>query len=445
MPVNSKLFPPDFVWGVATSAYQIEGGAAADGRAPSIWDTFCRQAGAIADGTSGDVACDHYHRLDEDLDLLQRLRVPAYRYSISWSRVQPKGQGAWNEAGLAFYDRLIDGLLERGIAPYLTLYHWDLPQALQDRGGWHNADTVHRFVDYAVAMARRYGDRVQSIATLNEPWVVATLGHEQGIFAPGIKDRRVATQVSHHLLLAHGRSLQAIRESACTAPLGLVLNQAPIAPATPSEADRIKAMLADGYLVRWYMDALFRGEYPRDVIEDLGADAPVIGADDMQAISTPLDFLGLNYYTRNFVGEADVKPAAGAEHTDMGWEVYPQGLTQLLTRLQREYDIPPLYVMENGAAYADSHCNQGHVHDDDRVAYLQRHVAAVGDALDAGVDVRGYFVWSLFDNFEWAFGLSKRFGLVHVDYQTLQRTPKDSALWYRDFIAQQKLRQPGLR
>lgn len=440
MLFNSKLFSPDFVWGVATSAYQIEGGVAADGRAPSIWDTFCRQPGAIVDRTSGDVTCDHYHRLDEDLDLLQRLGLPAYRYSISWSRVQPQGQGAWNDKGLAFYDRLIDGLLERGIAPYLTLYHWDLPQALQDEGGWLHPDTVSRFVDYAVKLAERYGDRVRSIATLNEPWVVATLGHEQGLFAPGMKDRRVATQVSHHLLLAHGRSVLAIRESGCKAPLGLVLNQAPIAPSTPSETDRIKAMLADGHLVRWYMDALFRGQYPRDVLEDLGADAPVIGADDMAAISTPLDFLGLNYYTRNFVGEAEVPLPPTAERTDMGWEVYPQGLTQLLVRLQNEYDIPPLYVMENGAAYADGPCNHGRVHDDSRVAYLQRHIAAVGDAIDAGVDVRGYFVWSLFDNFEWAFGLSKRFGLVHVDYQTLQRTPKDSALWYRDFIALQKLR-----
>lgn len=434
-------FPKDFVWGAATSAFQVEGAAADDGRAPSIWDTFCRQPGAIQDGSNGDVGCDHYHRLDGDLDLMRELGLPAYRFSCAWSRVQPEGRGAWNEKGLGFYDRLVDGLLERGIAPYLTLYHWDLPQALQDRGGWVARDTALRFVDYAEAMGRRYGDRVASITTHNEPWVVATLGHEQGIFAPGLRDRRAAAQVSHHLLLSHGLALRALRAAGVRSPLGIVLNQAPIEPATDSDADRARARLEDGLLVRWYADPLLRGAYPEDVLRHLGADAPQVQGGDLDVIRTPMDFLGLNYYTRNIVhADRPSTPPAGAELTDMGWEVYPQGLTHLLVRLHREYDAPPLVVTENGAAFADRPDGAGRVHDAARTSYLERHIAAVRDAMDQGADVRGYFVWSLFDNFEWAFGYSKRFGIVHVDYASGRRTPKDSARWYRDFIAAQAAR-----
>jgi beta-glucosidase len=440
MLTKNMNFPAHFVWGAATSAFQVEGAAFDDGRAASIWDTFCRTKGAIVDASNGDVACDHYHRLDTDLDLMKTLGLRAYRFSTSWSRVQPDGSGAWNERGLGFYDRLVDGLLERGIDPYLTLYHWDLPQALQDRGGWASRDTVHHFVDYALAMAERFGDRVKSIATFNEPWIVATLGHELGIFAPGVKDRRVAAQVSHHLLLAHGQAVQAMRSAGVTVPLGIVLNQGPVEPATDSDKDRAKARLDDGQLIRWYMDPLFLGHYPADIVEHLGADAPVIEDGDMRIIRTPIDFLGLNYYTRSIVGAEPTQHGPEVEVTDMGWEVYPTGLTELLVRLKRDYSPPPIYITENGAAYPDVPASPTRVEDPQRCEYLRRHIGAVQDAIEAGVDVRGYFVWSLFDNFEWAFGYSKRFGIVYVDYETQARIPKDSAWWYRDFMAGQAAR-----
>ncbi|RQP23099.1 beta-glucosidase [Albitalea terrae] len=441
MLTKNMNFPAHFVWGAATSAFQIEGAAFDDGRAPSIWDTFCRTEGAIQDASNGDVACDHYHRLEEDLDLMKSLGLQAYRFSMSWSRVRPDGHTAWNEKGLDFYDRLIDGLLSRGIAPYMTLYHWDLPQALQDKGGWASRDTVQHFVEYAVAMAERYADRVASIATFNEPWIVATLGHELGIFAPGVKDRRVAAQVSHHLLLAHGQAVRAMRAAGATLPLGIVLNQGPVFPASDSDGDRAKALHDDGHLIRWYMDPLFRGSYPADIIAHLGADAPQVQPGDMEVIATPIDFLGLNYYTRSIVGVEPREHGPEVEVTDMGWEVYPTGLTELLVRLQADYSPPPIYITENGAAYPDGPDADGHVHDTRRSEYLRRHIGAVLDAIDAGVDVRGYFVWSLFDNFEWAFGYSKRFGIVWVDYDTQQRIPKDSAFWYRDFVAGQMARQ----
>jgi len=441
MPTTIPAFPPQFVWGAATSAFQIEGAAAIDARAPSVWDTFCRSPGAVVDGSNGDIACDHYHRLDADLALIQQLGLQAYRFSVSWSRVQPDGAGAWNAKGLDFYERLVDGLLERGIAPYLTLYHWDLPQALQDQGGWAEREVALRFVDYAQTLARRFGDRVASIVTHNEPWVVATLGHEQGIFAPGIKDRRTAFQVSHHLLLSHGLATSAMRAERPKTPLGIVLNQGPINPASEAENDRAKARLEDGLLIRWYMDALFRGRYPIDVLHHLGVDAPRVRASDMDVIRAPLDFLGLNYYTRSIVGVDDARPdLAHMERTDMGWEVYPAGLTELLVRLHRDYPLPPLFITENGAAYPDAPSDDERVRDPLRTNYLRRHIGAVHDAMNAGVDVRGYFVWSLFDNFEWAFGYTKRFGIVYVDYETQRRIPKDSAYWYRDFIAAQTQR-----
>ena len=430
-----QRFPAHFVWGVATSAYQIEGAAHDDGRADSIWDVFCRQPGVIADASSGEHACDHYHRLEADLDLIASLNVGAYRFSIAWPRVQPLGQGAWNEPGFAFYERLVDGLLKRGIAPHPTLYHWDLPQALQEQGGWPQRATAARFADYAAEVARRVGDRVASIVTINEPWVVAALGHEAGIFAPGQKSRKAAIQASHHLLLGHGLALQAMRAQANKVPLGIVLNQSPIHPASDSAADRDKARLDDGLLVRWYMDPLLRGSYPQDVLEHLGADAPQVHDGDLNIISEPLDLLGINYYTRGIAtagGTATLQP--GGDVTDMGWEVYPSGLSELLTRLHADYPLPPVYITENGAAYPDQPVD-GRVADGARVNYLHAHIAAVADALEAGVDMRGYFTWSLLDNFEWAHGYSKRFGLVYVDYATQRRIPKDSALWYRDFLA----------
>ena len=432
-------FPADFVWGVATSAFQIEGAAAEDGKGPSIWDRFCRVPGAIDDGSHGDVACDHVHRLEQDLDLIAWLGVDAYRFSVSWPRVQPDGRGAWNEKGLDFYERLVDGLLARGIRPYLTLNHWDLPDALQARGGWADRDTVQHFADYALGIDRRLGSRIAAITTHNEPWVIATLGHEQGRFAPGLKSRAVAAQVSHHLLLSHGLALRALRAQGCRARLGIVLNLAPVQPASDSGADRAAAALEDGRLLRWYMDPVCGRGYPQDVIDDLGTDAPQVAAGDLQAIATPLDFLGINYYSRTVVSAAGGWRAEGSglPVTEMGWEVYPEGLTALLQRLHRDYPLPPTYVTENGAAFADR-LDGGRVRDAARTDYIAAHIAAVGDALRAGVPMAGYMVWSLLDNFEWACGYTKRFGIVHVDYATQQRTPKDSAHWLRGFVQRQK-------
>jgi beta-glucosidase len=439
-PVDSNnLFPPDFVWGVATSSFQIEGAASLDGKGPSIWDQFCRVPGAIADASDGDIACDHYHRWAEDLDLVAKLGVGAYRFSVSWPRVRQGGSGAWNQKGLDFYERTIDSLLARGIKPYLTLNHWDLPAELQAAGGWAQRDTVHRFVEYALGMAKRVGDRVAAITTHNEPWVMATLGHETGVFAPGIKDRAVAMQASHHLLLSHGLAVLAMRAQGCAAKLGIVLNLAPIQPATDSAADLEKAHLEDGRLVRWYMDPLFKGRYPQDVIAFLGDDAPRIEAGDLQAIAAPMDFLGVNYYSRSVVSAVEQWDVhdSGYGVTDMGWEIYPRGLTDVLLRLQSDYAVPPMYVTENGGAFKDWVVD-GRINDVERTDYIARHIDAVGEAIRQGVRMEGYMVWSLLDNFEWASGYEKRFGIVHVDYATQRRTPKASALWYADFLRRQK-------
>ena len=431
-------FPADFVWGVATSSFQIEGAAQADGKGPSIWDSFCRVPGAIADGSNGDVACEHYQRWQQDLDLIADLGVNAYRFSVSWPRVRPGGAGAWNDKGLDFYERLVDGCLARGIQPYMTLNHWDLPQELQEQGGWAQRDTVHHFVEYAQGMQRRLGNRVASIATHNEPWVVAMLGHDSGIFAPGVKHRGTAFQAAHHLLLSHGLAVQALRAQGSTAQLGIVLNLSPVVPATPSAADVAKTHLEDGRLLRWYMDPLFKGEYPQDVWHDLGADAPQVQAGDMAAMAVPIDFLGVNYYTRAVVsaeGPWD-STKSGLELSDMGWEIYPQGLTELLLRLHQDYPVPPMFVTENGGAFKDELSN-GRIHDLPRVKYIKEHIGAVAAAMRQGVKMGGYMVWSLLDNFEWASGYEKRFGIVHVDYATQRRTLKDSALWYRNFLQRQ--------
>ena len=437
--ISKTAFPADFTWGVATSAFQIEGAADADGKGPSIWDDFCRVPGAIADASDGRQACQHYQRWADDLDLVASLGVDAYRFSISWPRVQALGSGAFNEAGFAFYERLVDGMLARGLKPFLTLNHWDLPSALQAKGGWENRDTVPCFVDYACEVARRLGDRVASICTHNEPWVIAVLGHESGIFAPGIKSRAVAIQVAHHLFLSHGLALTAMRAQGCKAAMGIVLNLSPINAATDSAADQAAARRADGGGLRWYVEPLLKGEYPADVLQDLAADAPRVLPGDMAQIKVPLDFLGVNYYMRSVVSSAepwDVK-TSGNEITDMGWEVYPQGLTELLVRLHRDYTLPPIFITENGAAFQDEVVNR-HVHDGQRQRYIARHIAATLEAMRQGVRVDGYFVWSLLDNFEWASGYAKRFGIVRVDYDTQQRMLKDSALWYRDFLGRQK-------
>jgi beta-glucosidase len=428
-------FPRDFIWGAATAAFQIEGGRDADGKGRSIWDSFCENPANTADGSSGEIACDHYNRLEEDLDLIESLGLNAYRFSMSWPRVQAKGQGEWNEAGFAFYEKLIEGLVSRGIQAHLTLYHWDLPQALQDVGGWANRDTCHAFVKYACEVERRFGHLLASITTHNEPWVVAFLGHEQGIFAPGLRSRKIAFQVAHHLLLSHGMALRAMREQGCKTPLGIVLNQSPIYPATDSAADVFKAQIDDGLIVRWYMDALLHGSYPEDVIQFIGADAPDVEPTDMAQIKQPLDFIGINYYTRNYASTGnpwDVH-ASGNDVTDMGWEVYPAGITELLCRLHQDYSLPQILITENGAAYKDE-LIQGRVHDDKRVSYLREHIRAVKVAMDQGVNVGGYFAWSLLDNFEWASGYTKRFGIVYVDYSTQKRYLKDSAFWYQHFL-----------
>ena len=440
MPLSEPLacrFPDDFIWAVATSSFQIEGAAREDGKGESIWDRFCTVPGVIADASNGDVACDHYHRWSEDLDLVASLGVNAYRFSVSWPRVRPNGSGAWNNKGVDFYERVVDGLLERGVTPYVTLNHWDLPQELQARGGWADRETVYRFVEYARGIAARLGDRVASITTHNEPWVMSVLGHETGIFAPGVKDRAVAMQVAHHLMLSHGLALQALRAQGCKARLGIVLNLAPMHPATDTPADRVSAQLEDGRLLRWYMDPLFKATYPADVLAYLDADAPQVQAGDMAAIATPMDFLGVNYYSRGVVSAAgpwDTK-RSGLPLTDMDWEVYPEGLTELLLRLHRDYPVPPLFVTENGAAFKD-HLVDGRVADERRIDYISRHLGAIAEAIRQGVSMQGYMVWSLMDNFEWASGFEKRFGIVYVDYASQTRTLKDSALWYRKFWRQ---------
>lgn len=433
-----QRFPAHFIWGVATSAFQIEGAANADGRGPSIWDDFCRVQGAIADGSNGDVACDHYHRLEEDLDLIAQLGVNAYRFSIAWPRVQPAGRGAFNAAGLDFYDRLVDGLLQRGIQPHATLYHWDLPADLQRRdGGWQSRDTAYRFADYARVIAERLGDRVTSFATHNEPWVSAILGYERGIFAPGIKNRRAAYQAAHHLLLSHGLAAAAIRDTKARANVGIVLNLSPVYPATESDSDAVHAKLEDGRLIRWYMDALFKGAYPQDVLDDLGNSRPTTQPDDADIIAARCDFLGVNYY--HPVISSSTRPpqpaSDDAEHlTHMGWEVAPRSLKDLLLRLHEDYRLPPILITENGAAYEDTLID-GRVEDEQRRVYIESHLAAVADVIQRGVDVRGYFLWSLMDNFEWAEGYRKRFGIVYVDFTNQRRILKRSGEWYRSLLS----------
>ncbi|MFZ5542057.1 MAG: GH1 family beta-glucosidase [Pseudomonadota bacterium] len=440
--LQPSMFHPAFVWGAATSAAQIEGGI--EGRGLSIWDRFCAEPGRIVDGSNIGVACDHVNRFADDVALMKWLGLKAYRFSFAWPRLRPQGQGAWNEGGFAFYDRLIDSLLAAGIQPHATLYHWDLPAALHDAfGGWQSREVVPLFAEYAAEVARRFGDRLATIATLNEPWCVATLGYETAQFAPGMTSRAAAAQVSHHLLLAHGTAIEAMR-AVTQAPLGIVLNHTPAFPARPTEADRRAARLDDGLNVRWYMDPVFLGSYPADVLEHLGADAPHVEAGDLERICQPLDYLGVNFYTRSVIGTGQpAQPAPGAMgFTDMGWEVYPKALTQHLVRITREYAPPPIFITENGMANADV-LQAGRVHDEARIAYLREHLAALAKAMELGVDVRGYFYWSLLDNFEWNSGYTKRFGLFHVDYQTQARTAKDSAYWYRDFIGQHALASKG--
>ena len=441
-------FPPGFLWGVATSAFQVEGATDADGRGESIWDRFAATPGRIEDGSDGRVACEHYRRWPADVALMRELGLNAYRFSVAWPRVLPRGRGRVNAAGLDFYDRLVDGLLAAGLAPMATLYHWDLPQALQDAGGWGARDTAHAFVEYADAVSRRLGDRVRQWVTHNEPWCIATLGHEEGVHAPGLKDPAVGLRAAHHLLLGHGLAVPVLRANAPRSEVGIVLILSDAQAATQSREDRDAARWFDGFFNRWYLDPLLRGSYPADAVEDRRARGqlpsgplPFLEPGDLGVISTPVDFLGVNYYSRNVlsgVAGADGQPPPRAVPmappealTDMGWEVYPDGLAHVLTRVHREYGVERLYVTENGAAYADAPGPDGRVRDARRCAYLAGHLRALERAVRSGVPVAGYYHWSLLDNFEWALGFTKRFGLVHVDLATQARTLKDSARLYR--------------
>ena len=436
---QNKQFPTDFLWGVATSAFQIEGASATDGKGPSIWDTFCSNPANIKDQSDGTVACDHYHRYKEDVGIIASLGVDAYRFSLAWARVQPQGKGAWNEKGFDFYDRLLDELASKNIKAHATLYHWDLPQGLQDDGGWLNRDTAARFGEYAHEVARRFGDRIEAIATHNEPWCTANLGYGNSQFAPGVTDAKQAVQVSHHLLLSHGLGMQAMRAANTSAKLGIVLNQWTADPATDSQADRDMAELEWAKSVQWFMDPIFKGHYPELALRAHGANAPVVHDNDFNIIKQPIDFLGCNYYFRAFSSaETPPKtPPGKLGFTDMGWEIYPQGLTELLIKLKGEYELPPIYITENGMANPDVVSGDA-VHDEARIKFVQMHLDALAEAMAAGIDVRGYFLWSLLDNFEWNSGYAKRFGIVHVDYATQKRTPKDSAHWYREFVAAQR-------
>ena len=439
--MNREQFPKNFVWGAAASSFQIEGATATDGRGPSIWDTFCATPGKVRGGDTGTPGCDHYHRWAEDLDLMRDMELGAYRFSTSWSRVLPEGRGKINEAGLAFYERLVDGLLERGIAPWLTLYHWDLPQALEDGGkGWSSRETVDAFTEYAHLMSERLGDRVQHWITHNEPWCTAHLGYQTGYFAPGVQDSKRAVQASHHLLLSHGLAVPIIRANAANAKVGITLNLWPVYPASDNEADEAAAQRMDALNNRWYLDPLYGRDYPSEILELHGANAPVIAAGDMAAIAAATDFLGVNYYVRHVVKDS---PGAGSlalevvqtslERTDFGWEIYPDGLRDLSLRLHRDYPIQELFVTESGACYDDVLID-GQVNDTKRREYLERHLEAVGQSIAAGVPLAGYFAWSLMDNFEWAEGYARRFGLVYVDFATQQRTVKRSGQWYADFL-----------
>jgi beta-glucosidase len=439
-------FPSDFLWGAATSAYQIEGAAGEDGRGASIWDTFCATPGKVSDGDTGAVACDSYHRYAQDIALMRELGLNAFRFSIAWPRILPDGRGRVNEAGLDFYDRLVDELLASSIEPFITLYHWDLPQALENAGGWPERTTAEAFVEYAEVVAGRLGDRVRHWMTHNEPYCSSWLGYGIGVHAPGRTDVVAASAAAHHVLLSHGLAVEALRRESPDAEVGIVLDSWPVYPATDDPRDSAAAWEADGYRNRFFFDPVLRGSYPEDVMERLDGASPPVREGDLATMSAPIDFVGLNNYSRTIVradedGRPLDVPAAGAPATAMGWEIYPDGIHDVLMRLHREYDVKALYVTESGGAFPDVPGPDGRVDDRDRIDYLAQYVSAVGRARAEGAPVRGYFVWSLLDNFEWAHGFSKRFGLAYVDYETLERVPKSSFYWYRDLIAAGRLPQ----
>ncbi|GAA2583952.1 GH1 family beta-glucosidase [Dactylosporangium fulvum] len=457
--IDPLTFPPGFLWGAATASYQIEGAAAEAGRTPSIWDTFSHTPGNTLGGDTGDVACDHYHRYREDVALMADLGLQSYRFSIAWPRVQPGGSGSMNQQGLDFYRRLVDELLERDILPWVTLYHWDLPQELEDAGGWPARDTAARFAEYAALVHGALGDRVRHWSTFNEPWCSAFLGYASGVHAPGRKHAPDALAAMHHLLLGHGQAVQAIRAADAGAQLGITLNLYAISPADPAEpGDLDAARRIDGLANRVFLDPVLLGRYPEDVKQDLAgvSDFGFVRDGDLETVAAPLDFLGINYYSRHVVAAPDPDVTAepywraptswpgsedvrfqkrpGVPVTDMDWEVDAPGLTETLVRVAKDYPAVPLYITENGAAYRDAVEPDGSVDDQDRVAYFDAHYRACHDAIAAGAPLHGYFAWSLLDNFEWAWGYTKRFGMVRVDYETQERTVKASGHRYREVI-----------
>jgi beta-glucosidase len=441
---DSHQFPPGFLWGASTSAYQIEGSPLADGAGPNIWQRFAHSPGRTNNGETGDVACDHYRRWKDDVALMRGLGLQAYRFSISWSRVFPKGTGAINARGLDFYDNLVDALLENDIRPNDTLYHWDLPAALDDRGGWLNPDIADWFGEYADAVFKRLGDRVPMFATLNEPWVVTDGGYLHGALAPGHRNLFEAPIASHNLMRAHGRGVQVYRAGSYPGQIGIVVNLEPKDPATDSKSDAAAANRGDAYMNRQYLDPIFKKSYPDEMRDIFGEAWPEFPREDFDLIAQPIDFLGINYYTRGVVRDdptalpVRIAYVRQPEHayTETGWEVYPAALTRTLLWVTERYGKLALYVTENGAAlYDPPHAVDGAVHDPLRVWYFREHLKAAHDAIRGGADLRGYYAWSLLDNYEWSLGYSKRFGIVHVDYETQVRTPKDSARYYSRIIA----------
>lgn len=441
----SHNFPDSFLWGAATAAYQIEGASKEDGRGESIWDRFSHTAGRIEDGSTGDVACDHYHRYREDVRIMSDLGLEGYRFSVSWPRVFPTGKGRPNPAGLDFYERLVDELRAADIEPAVTLYHWDLPQLLQEEGGWTNRDTAYRFADYATLVYEKLGDRVGKWITHNEPAAVIWAGHAGTVHAPGLGDVGAAVSASHNLLLSHGLATRAFRESSLPGEIGITLSVHTVYPFSDSEADQDAARRADGQSIRWFADPVFLGRYPADMVDAFAAAGiPPIEAnrEDLAVISSPIDFVGLNYYFSRFVADAPEHGTLGFENrktgkaqTAMGWEIHPPGLRDQLLRFTRDYRISSIYITENGAAFDDQPTSAGRIPDDDRIAYVDAHLDQVRTAIADGAPVHGYYLWSFMDNFEWAHGYTKRFGIVYIDYESQERTIKKSGHWYADVIA----------
>jgi beta-glucosidase len=442
--MTTHIFPARFLWGAATAAYQIEGAWDEDGKGESIWDRFSHTPGKVTNGDTGDVACDHYHRYLEDVRLMGYLGLKAYRFSTSWPRVLPDGRGRVNLAGLDFYDRLVDALLAANIEPFLTLYHWDLPQALQEQGGWTARETCYAYADYTALMVKRLGDRVKYWTTFNEPQVVAYDGNFTGEHAPGIQDPKSTFQVGHNLLVAHGLATQAIRAIDPSLQVGIVLSQWGVDPVSDKPEDIAAAEAAWQGSVGLFMDPILRAYYPNTAWELVGENAPEIQDGDMALISQRLDYLGINFYSRGLVGATgQISPVPGSEYTEMGWEVCAPALRRMLNRMNKDYHLPPVYITENGAAFKDEVSADGKIHDERRLDYLRQHFIQTRLAMQDGVDVRGYFVWSLLDNFEWGHGFTKRFGIVGVDYGTLKRTVKDSGEWYRNVILTNKVSVDG--